>query len=105
MPCVVGTGRATELLNKHQDITVSCAEGASGFIYEGILPVETEDIKLDELPWTRTRILVNAANPEHAFSLSALPVEGVGSGARRVYYRQRGKNSPARANAFRFPER
>jgi pyruvate, water dikinase len=78
VPCVVGTERATELLAEAQAVTVSCADGATGYVYDGILPVETEEIRLDEIPWTRTRILVNAGNPEHAFSLASLPVEGVG---------------------------
>ncbi|MBX9690959.1 MAG: phosphoenolpyruvate synthase, partial [Cyanobacteria bacterium] len=78
VPCLVGTGNATELLAESQEITVSCADGATGYVYEGILPTETEEIQLDELPQTRTSILVNAANPEHAFSLSQLPVDGVG---------------------------
>ncbi len=78
VPCVVGTERATELLANVDAITVSCADGTTGYVYEGILKVEEEEIRLDEIPWTRTRILVNAANPEHAFSLASLPVEGVG---------------------------
>lgn len=78
VPCVVGTGTATEVLASPRPVTVSCAEGANGSVYEGILPVAIERTKLNELPWTRTKILVNVANPEHAFKLSSLPVDGVG---------------------------
>lgn len=78
VPCVVGTGRATEILSKSGKVTVNCADGATGFVYDGALPFQVEEIKLDQLTWTRTKILVNVGNPEHAFSLSALPVDGVG---------------------------
>lgn len=78
VPCVVGTGRATEILAKSGKVTVNCADGATGFVYDGALPFQVEEIELDQLSWTRTKILVNVGNPEHAFSLSALPVDGVG---------------------------
>ncbi|HEY9734382.1 MAG TPA: phosphoenolpyruvate synthase [Drouetiella sp.] len=78
VPCIVGTENATELLKSGEAITVCCAEGTTGIVYEGILPTETEEVRLDELSWTRTRILVNIGNPEHALALASLPVDGVG---------------------------
>lgn len=78
VPCVVGTGQATELLSTGRKITVSCAEGATGFVYEGIHSFDKEEINLRNIPKTRTRLLVNLGNPEHAFAMSSLPVDGVG---------------------------
>ncbi len=78
VPCIVGTGNGTELLPIGKDVTVSCAEGATGVVYEGILPWEMKQIHLDQLPRTKTQIYVNLGNPEHAFKLSSLPVDGVG---------------------------
>lgn len=78
VPCVVGTGRATEQLKDGQSVTVSCCEGASGHVYDGILPFERKIINLDTIPQTRTEITVNVGNPEHAFAVSALPTRGVG---------------------------
>ncbi|HEY9787153.1 MAG TPA: phosphoenolpyruvate synthase, partial [Candidatus Obscuribacterales bacterium] len=78
IPCVVGTERATELLQLGQEITVSCAQGDSGIVYDGILQVTRSELHLDELPRTRTRIYLNLGNPEKAFQLSSLPVDGVG---------------------------
>ena len=78
LPAVIGTGRATELLHDDQEITVSCAEGAEGFIYEGIAKVEIEDLALDDLPETRTKVMLNLANPDAAFQWWRLPSDGVG---------------------------
>ncbi len=78
VPCIVGTQKATELLVTGREVTVSCAEGGTGIIYDGILPYEKKEIQLDELPETKTRLLVNLGNPEHALALASLPVDGVG---------------------------
>jgi pyruvate,water dikinase len=78
IPCVVGTGNATALLAQGDPVTVSCAEGETGVVMEGILTFDREEIDAKELPRTRTGILVNVGNPEQAFGLSALPVDGVG---------------------------
>ena len=78
VPCIVGTEKATQLLSTGQEITVCCAEGSTGTVYDGVVPFEKQDLRLDELPKTRTKLLVNLANPEHAFALSFLPVDGVG---------------------------
>lgn len=78
IPCIVGTERATEVLKDGQGITVSCAQGDAGVVYKGILEFGKSELKLDELPQTRTRIYVNLGNPDKAFALSSLPVDGVG---------------------------
>jgi pyruvate,water dikinase len=78
IPAVVGAEGALEKLRDGMEITVSSAEGATGHVYAGILPFAVERTRLDQLPATRTRILLNIADPGRAFALSGLPVDGVG---------------------------
>jgi len=78
IPAIVGTGNATQAIASGTEVTVSCAEGDEGHVYTGMLPFEIDEQPLDDLPKTRTKILMNVANPERAFSLAALPCEGVG---------------------------
>ncbi|MDB9516114.1 phosphoenolpyruvate synthase [Roseofilum reptotaenium CS-1145] len=78
IPAVVGCEKATERLTNGQEITVSCAEGEQGNVYAGLLPFDVQETVLDELPKTRTQILMNVGNPEEAFRLSAIPCNGVG---------------------------
>lgn len=78
IPAVVGTGEATKVLIDGQLITVTCAEGSVGLVYPGALPFESRDIDLSKLPSTKTRTLLNLADPARAFRLSALPAHGVG---------------------------
>src|SRR5579883_613597 len=78
VPAIVGCGNATEVLKTGQDITVSCAEGDEGRVYQGLLPFEVTEVLLENLPHTRTQILMNVGNPQEAFSLSAIPNQGVG---------------------------
>jgi pyruvate,water dikinase len=78
LPAVVGTGNATALLQDGQDVTVSCAEGDQGFVYEGRADVEIEELPIASLPRTRTRIMLNLANPAAAFRWWRLPSDGVG---------------------------
>src|SRR6185295_1911681 len=78
VPAIVGTERGTELLKEGQRVTVSCAEGDTGFIYEGQLPFEIERVDLKEFGRPRTKVMMNVANPEEAFSLSMIPNDGVG---------------------------
>jgi pyruvate,water dikinase len=59
-------------------VTVSCAEGETGVVMDGVLPFDTHELRLADLPATRTRIFINVADPERAFALSFLPVDGVG---------------------------
>jgi pyruvate,water dikinase len=78
IPAIVGCGHATTVLQTGQEITVSCAEGEEGRVYGGLLPFEVKEVALENLPQTRTKILMNVGNPEEAFSLSAIPNDGVG---------------------------
>nr|WP_317134477.1 phosphoenolpyruvate synthase [Leptolyngbya sp. 7M] len=78
IPAIVGCGNATTVLQTGQEVTVSCAEGEEGRVYSGLLPFEVKEVALENLPHTRTKILMNVGNPEEAFSLSAIPNDGVG---------------------------
>jgi pyruvate, water dikinase len=78
IPCIVGTNTATRVIKKGQDITVSCAEGEKGIVYEGKLPYEIRETSIKHLPKTKTRIMVNIGSPDEAFAESFLPVSGVG---------------------------
>ncbi|MEM7529790.1 MAG: phosphoenolpyruvate synthase [Pseudomonadota bacterium] len=78
LPGVVGTGDATEVLHDQQSITVSCAEGDEGFVYDGIADVEVREIPIDNLPATRTEVMLNIANPAAAFRWWRLPSDGIG---------------------------
>ncbi len=78
VPCVVGTGNGTELLADGQIVTVSCAEGETGSVYAGALPVERRQVDLAAMPRTRTQVMLNVGNPGEAFRLAALPNDGVG---------------------------
>jgi pyruvate,water dikinase len=75
---VVGCGDATESLNDDQEITISCAEGDQGYIYEGILDFETSEICLEDIPDTQTEMMMNMASPAAAFRWWWLPVNGIG---------------------------
>ncbi len=78
VPCVVGTEHATDLLRTGQAVTVSCAGGEVGLVYDGLVPFDHEAIDLGALPRPRTRVLVNIGDPAQAFALAALPSDGVG---------------------------
>ncbi|NKX53142.1 phosphoenolpyruvate synthase [Arthrobacter mobilis] len=78
VPAVVGTGTATEVLADGQAVTVSCAEGDQGHVYDGALAYETEEVDLGYLPQTRTALMVNIASPAAAFRWWRLPAAGVG---------------------------
>lgn len=78
VPAVVGTGQGTEALQDGQMVTVSCAEGGAGFVYEGALAFTVERTDLKALGEPRTQVMLNLANPEQAFGLSFLPCQGVG---------------------------
>jgi pyruvate, water dikinase len=78
IPAIVGCGNGTKIIKNGEEITVSCAEGETGRVYRGLLPYEVREISLQELPRTRTKIMMNLGNPEEAFSLSAMPNDGVG---------------------------
>ena len=78
VPAIVGTGDATKVLHQEQYVTVSCAEGDEGFVYEGIAEVVTEEMDVKTVPSTRTKIMLNLANPAAAFRWWRLPADGVG---------------------------
>ncbi|WP_166876341.1 phosphoenolpyruvate synthase [Salinibacterium sp. ZJ450] len=78
IPAVVGTGDATIVLQDGRDVTVSCADGDTGFVYEGILGFEEVITRLDEMPESPTKIMLNVGTPDQAFAFSKLPNRGVG---------------------------
>ena len=78
LPAIVGTGDGTSRIQPGQLVTVSCCEGDEGLVYRGAVPFHVEERDLGDLPPTRTRILMNVANPEEAFRLAAIPCDGVG---------------------------
>jgi pyruvate,water dikinase len=78
IPALVGTGDATSVLQEGVDVTVSCAEGAAGFAYEGILEFDIEETELSHMPEVPVRVMMNVGTPEQAFSFAALPNHGVG---------------------------
>jgi pyruvate,water dikinase len=78
IPAIVGTGEATRILNNGQGITISCAEGETGYVYEGILEFEESKVSLEDIPVTRTRIMMNMGSPDIAFRWWKLPCEGIG---------------------------
>lgn len=78
IPCVIGTDNGSEIIKTGTEVTVSCAEGESGYIYKGLLKYEVERLDLDSVPATRTKIMMNVGIPEKAFSESQIPNDGVG---------------------------
>ena len=78
LPAVVGTRTATHVLHDDQEITVSCGEGDEGFVYDGIANLEVNHIDLGAVPETRTKIMLNMANPAAALQWWQLPADGIG---------------------------
>ncbi|WP_067731997.1 phosphoenolpyruvate synthase [Novosphingobium naphthalenivorans] len=78
VPAVVGTGTATRDVADGQDITLSCASGETGLVYDGLLAFDSEEIDVGSLPQTRTHVMVNIADPAAAFQWWRLPAHGVG---------------------------
>jgi pyruvate,water dikinase len=78
IPAVVGCGDATAVLKEEQAVTVSCAEGDTGHVYEGLLEIDIVDVTLDKMPAAPTKIMMNVGNPELAFEFRRLPNDGVG---------------------------
>ena len=78
IPAVVGCGDATALLKDGMAVTVSCSEGDTGNIYDGLLEVEIIDLALDKMPDSPVKLMMNVGNPELAFDFCQLPNEGVG---------------------------
>jgi pyruvate,water dikinase len=78
VPALVGTEHGTDTLRDGQVVTVSCAEGETGFVYDGACPFEIERVPLTALSRPRTKVMLNVGNPAEAFALSFLPNDGVG---------------------------
>src|SRR5687768_13187411 len=78
LPCIVGTGNATHVLQSGTDVTVSCSEGAHGNIYEGLIEFEVDRRAVAEEARPRTQVMMNVGDPDHAFAVASLPNDGVG---------------------------
>jgi pyruvate,water dikinase len=78
IPCVIGTEKGTHVIKDGRKVTVSCAEGEKGVVYDGILPFDVKKIDVARLPKTRTRIMMNVGIPENAFEQAQIPNDGVG---------------------------
>ncbi|MGK7923124.1 MAG: phosphoenolpyruvate synthase [Trichodesmium sp.] len=78
IPAIVGTGKGTEILKAGEEITISCAEGDQGYVYQGILEFDSKQVNLDDIPPTKTRIMMNIASPGTAFQWWQLPADGIG---------------------------
>jgi pyruvate,water dikinase len=78
IPCIVGAGNATTRMETGQEVTVDCSQGSVGYVYAGLLPYEVKETNLENLPKTKTKIMLNLASPEQAFEKSFIPNHGVG---------------------------
>ncbi|MEP9395520.1 phosphoenolpyruvate synthase [Gordonia sp. VNK1] len=78
IPAVVGTGGATRSLAAGREVTVSCAEGDAGYVYDGLLDFDVTESSIESMPEIRTKIMMNVGTPEQAFAFSRLPNSGVG---------------------------
>ncbi|WP_050904544.1 phosphoenolpyruvate synthase [Vibrio campbellii] len=78
IPAIVGCGDATSKLTDGETVTVSCAEGETGYVYQGELEFEIKRSAVDELPLLPTKVMMNVGNPDRAFDFAQIPNEGVG---------------------------
>ncbi len=78
IPAVVGCGDATKVINDGDMVTVSCAEGDAGYVYEGLIPFEQVHLNVETMPVLSMKIMLNVGNPERAFAFQAIPNAGVG---------------------------
>jgi pyruvate, water dikinase len=78
VPCIVGTGNGTAVLQNVSEATVSCAEGEVGNVYNGVLKYDIHRIDAQEMDRPRTKIMMNVGNPDNAFTLTAIPNDGIG---------------------------
>lgn len=78
VPAVVGCNDATDCIHDGRPVTVSCAEGDTGFIYDGLLPFEHKVVQLTAMPDVPVKIMMNVGNPERAFAFAATPNKGIG---------------------------
>lgn len=77
IPCVIGTGDGSEKMTKGQQVTIDCSEGV-GRIYDGLLKYRVDEVELDNLPRTKTMVMMNVGTPEKAFQQGKIPNDGVG---------------------------
>lgn len=78
LPCIVGTNHATQVIETGKKITVSCAEGEKGLVYDGLLKYKVERTDVQKVPKPKTKIMINVGYPDEAYELSFLPNDGVG---------------------------
>jgi pyruvate,water dikinase len=78
LPAIVGTGNATAVLDSGREVTVSCAEGDTGYVYDGIGEFEVRGLALEDIARTRTKVMLNMANPASAMRWWRLPADGIG---------------------------
>lgn len=78
IPAVVGCGDATKTIRDGDEVTVSCAEGDTGFVYKGILPFQQDSLDVETMPELPMKVMLNVGNPERAFSFQSIPNAGVG---------------------------
>ncbi len=78
VPAVVGCGDATDAVPDGAEVTVSCAEGDTGYVYEGLLPFAVRRVELDRMPEAPVKVMMNVGNPERAFGFAQIPHQGVG---------------------------
>lgn len=78
VPAIVGCGNATETLTEGQEVTASCAEGDTGFVYEGLIDFEMQSNTIDTMPELAFKVMMNVGNPDRAFDFAQIPNEGVG---------------------------
>src|SRR5690606_34915228 len=78
IPAVVGCGDATDLLGENKQVTVSCAEGDEGRIYDGLIETEVEEVRRGEMPEVAVKVMMNVGNPQLAFDFAQIPNSGVG---------------------------
>lgn len=78
IPALVGSHDAMTLIKNGQEITLDCSQGSTGYVYQGAIPFTKETVELESIPVAPTKLMINLADPDRAFSLSLLPVSGVG---------------------------
>ena len=103
IPAVVGCGDATEQLNDGALVTVSCAEGDTGFIYDGLLETEVTEVKRGEMPYSPIKIMMNVGNPQLAFDFAQHAERRRRPGAAGIHHQQQHRRAPE--GDPRLPER
>jgi len=78
IPCVIGSGNADQTIENLQEVTVSCCEGETGYVYEGLLEFQVDRVDISDIPKTKTDIMMNVGIPEQAFAQRMIPSDGVG---------------------------